>query len=475
MRLRPPPSFDALTEQYGANYKWMLLIVVGIGTVAGVLSTSSFNVAINALAQDFGLGHERVQWTMTGFMVAMTLAMLPAPWLLDHIGFRRLFLSATTLLVLSSIAGSLANQFPLVVAARVLQGCATGVLQPLSALVILRLFPSYLQGQASGLLMLGLGLTPAVAPAFGGMLIDRFGWQAIFCLNLPFGLLALLAGFFLLPSPREIKRHPFDWLGAGLLSIATLATVEGITSLQHSGLFAVWTLGSFLLAGALVVGFVLHAQHAPLPIISPDIFRSRTFSMGSLVSFTYGFGLFGSTYLIPVFLQHALGYSATAAGSALIPGGIALIMATPVAGRMIDRYSPQQVTIWGLALFGLSFFLFFALGGRVNYLELIVATVLGRLGLGLILPALNLATIRDLAAHQHAESSVVVSYARQLGGVFGVAVIAVFIEWRAQVLATQPDSLPTAYAQGFLALGLLMVPAICAAWQMESRPAAQEG
>lgn len=473
MRLPVPPSFDTLTERYGERYKWMLLIVVGIGTVAGVLSTSSFNVAINALAQDFGLGQERVQWAMTGFMAAMTLAMLPAPWLLDRIGFRKLFMSALILLVLSSIAGSLATSFPMVVAARVLQGCATGVLQPLSALVILRLFPPHLQGQASGLLMLGLGLTPAVAPAFGGVLIDRFGWQSIFYLNLPFGLLALAAGIFLLPTPREIRRHPFDWLGAGLLSGATLAMVEGIASLQHSGLVAVWTLGSFLLAAVFVVGFVLHARRAQQPIISPDIFRSRTFSMGTLVSFTYGFGLFGSTYLIPVFLQHALGYTATAAGSVLIPGGIALILSTPVAGRMVDRFSPRQVTIWGLVLFGLSFFIFFALGGKVDYTELIVATVLGRIGLGLILPALNLATVRDLEAHHHAQSSVVVSYARQLGGVFGVAVLAVFTEGRVQALAGQPDGLPLAYAQGFLLIGLTMLAAVCAAWWMKGQPAAQ--
>ncbi len=288
-----------------------------------------------------------------------------------------------------------------------------------------------------------------------------------------FGLLALLAGIFLLPSPREIRRHPFDWLGAGLLSGATLAMVEGIASLQHSGLVSVWTLGSFLLAAVLVVGFVLHARRARQPIISLDIFRSRTFSMGTLVSFTYGFGLFGSTYLIPVFLQHALGYTATAAGSVLIPGGIALILSTPVAGRMVDKFSPQQVTIWGLVLFGLSFFIFFALGGKVDYTELIVATVLGRIGLGLILPALNLATVRDLAAHQHAQSSVVVSYARQLGGVFGVAVIAVFTEWRVQALAALPDGLPLAYAQGFLFIGLTMLAAVCAAWRMKGQPAAQ--
>src|ERR1035437_754907 len=108
--------------------------------------------------------------------------------------------------------------------------------------------------------------------------------------------------------------------------------------------------------------------------------------MGSLVSFAYGFGLYASTYLIPVFLQNALGFSATSAGLALIPSGIALALTIPLAGRMADQYSPQWITVGGLALFGLSFLLFAVLGGQISYAELIVVTVIGRLGLGLILP-----------------------------------------------------------------------------------------
>lgn len=168
-------SFDALSQRHGSRYRWLLPITVAIGTIAGVPATSAFNVAVTALSRQFGLGHDQVQWAVTGFMAAMTLSMLPTSWLLDRIGFRRLFLAAVVVLTVASVAGSLAQSFDEVVLARVLQGAAAGILQPLGTLVVLRLFPPHRQDRASGLLTLGLVITPAVAPAFGGVLVDHFG------------------------------------------------------------------------------------------------------------------------------------------------------------------------------------------------------------------------------------------------------------------------------------------------------------
>lgn len=465
-------SFDTLSQHYGPHYKWRVLFLVGIGVVAGVLATSSFNVAAPALTRHFGLGQDQVQWVMTGFMSAMTLAMLPTSWLLDRIGFRRIFLGAIAMLALSSGAGFIAPTFPLVVGARILQGAAAGVLQPMGVLALMRLFPSESQGRASGVLTFGIALVPAVAPALGGVLLDRFGWQAIFLLDLPFCLVAAVAGLYLLPLPRQITLRPFDWTGAGWLSLATLALLGGVASLQQHGLAAPRTLAGLALCGAASLLFVRHAGRTPEPIISLALFRQRTFAMGSIVSFAYGFGLYASTYLIPVFLQNALAYPASAAGMALVPSGIALVLTLPLAGRMADRHSPKWITVAGLGLFGGSFLIFALRGGQIDYAELIATTVLGRIGLGLILPALSLATLRHLEAHQLGQSSVLVSYTRQLGGVMGIAIAAVFVEWRESVHGRVPPGIYSAYAQAFLLLSGVFLVALVAACLMKSEPAA---
>ncbi|MDR2837437.1 MAG: MFS transporter, partial [Azonexus sp.] len=205
------------------------MFILSLGTVAGVLSTSSFNVAVPALARHFGIGQGLVQWTMTGFLAAMTVAMLPASWLLDRLGFRIVFLLAIGVMLFASIGGYFAPTFSLVVAARILQGAAAGVLQPMGTLALMRLFAPEIRGRASGLLIFGIALTPAIAPSLGGVLLDRFGWQAIFLLGAPFAVAAGLMAFRLLPAPRPSERQAFDWPGVFWLTLATLALIESIS------------------------------------------------------------------------------------------------------------------------------------------------------------------------------------------------------------------------------------------------------
>lgn len=469
MSLLPSPAtYDDLSERHGAAYKWIVLAVIALGTVAGVLSTSSFNVAVPAMMRHFGIGQEQVQWAMTGFMAAMAVGMLPTSWLLDRIGLRRVFLAGQLTLMAASVFGFFAPSFALVVLARIVQGLAAGVLQPIAMLALLRLFPREIQGRASGLLTFSIALTPAIAPALGGLLLERFGWEAIFLLGLPFGLLAGGAALYLLPLPRELVSRRFDWAGLGWLSLATVAIVEGVASLQHSGLLSPWTLGQLGLALAAVLLFWRHARRLDAPLIQLKLFGDRTFAMGSLVSFSYGFGLYASTYLVPVFLQNVLSYQAAAAGLALLPSGIALVLTLPLAGRLVDRYPPKRVTLAGLLAFGASFVAFALEAGRISYSEIIAATVVGRIGLGLILPALNLAALRHVAASQLGQAAVVSSYARQLGGVVGIAVVAVFVQWRESVHGTSAAGLQTAYSQGFLLLAAVFLLAVVAAARMQA-------
>ena len=462
--------FDDLSIRYGPRYKWLVLSVIGTGIVAGVLSTSSFNVAVPALTRSFGLGQHQVQWAMTGFMVAMTLAMLPTSWLLDRFGFRKVFLTAVVMLALTSIAGSLSPGFSWVVGARILQGAATGVLQPLGVLAVMRLFPAHMQGRASGVLSFGIVLAPAVAPALGGVLLDHFGWQAIFLITLPFCAVSGISGLYLLPLPRKIQARDFDWLGSSLLTLATLAFVEVTVSLQHHELLDAWTLFLVGLATGVLALFIRHAKRARTPIVNLALFRHRSFSMGCLVSFAYGFGLYASTYLIPVFLQNAMKFSATSAGFALVPAGIALALTIPLAGRMADHHSPKWVTVGGLLLFGVSFVLFAAFGGRISHAELVGTTVIGRVGLGLILPALSLATLRHLDSEHLTQSSVVITYTRQLGGVLGIAIAAVFVEWRETIHGRMAPGIYTAYSQSFLLLAVVFLLALTAACFMKAHP-----
>lgn len=475
MRCLPPVrTREELIARHGEAFKWLALTVVGLGTIAAVLATTSFNVAVPALGAYYGLGQHQVQWAITGFMAALTVAMLPTPWLLDRIGFRRLFLGANLLLGVSSVAGALGDSFSFVVAMRTVQGVAAGLLQPLPMLAVMRLFPSGSQGRAHGLLGFGIVLAPAVAPALAGVLLDRFGWPSIFLMSLPFCVIAGILGLYLLPRHEAARRQPFDWQGVGILCAASLLAIDFIASLRGSGLFAPRTSLVLVLSMVCVVAFVRHARRAAAPIVSLDIFAERSFAMAGLVTVVYGFGLYASTYLIPVFLQSALGYDATHAGLALLPSGILLAIVIPLAGVLTDRYSPRWITVWGLVLFGVSFVLFAWRGGEISYAEVIAFSLVGRLGLGLTVPALMVATMAHVVPARLGQASMVSNYTRQLGGVLGVAVVAVFVEWRTTVHGALADGVFVAYVEAFLLLALSFALAVAFAVRMRPRTASME-
>ncbi|ENO78599.1 DHA2 family efflux MFS transporter permease subunit [Thauera sp. 63] len=475
MRCLPPVrTRDELIARHGEAFKWLALTVVGLGTIAAVLATTSFNVAVPALGAYYGLGQHQVQWAITGFMAALTVAMLPTPWLLDRIGFRRLFLGANLLLGVSSVAGALGDSFSFVVAMRTVQGVAAGLLQPLPMLAVMRLFSPGSQGRAHGLLGFGIVLAPAVAPALAGVLLDRFGWPSIFLMSLPFCVIAGILGLYLLPRHEAALRQPFDWQGVGILCAGSLLAIDFIASLRGSGLFAPRTSLVLVLSMVCVVAFVRHARRATAPIVSLDIFAERSFAMAGLVTVVYGFGLYASTYLIPVFLQSALGYDATHAGLALLPSGMLLAVVIPLAGVLTDRYSPRWITVWGLLLFGVSFVLFAWRGGEISYAEVIGFSLVGRLGLGLTVPALMVATMAHVVPARLGQASMVSNYTRQLGGVLGVAVVAVFVEWRTTVHGALADGVFVAYVEAFLLLALSFALAVAFAVRMRPRTAFME-
>lgn len=168
-----PGSLQALTARYGESFRWYFLLSLMVGTIASLMSSTVVNVAIPDLSHHFNLGQERAQWVSSAFMAASTVAMLTTPWLLSRYGYRRTYIAMLLLLGTGGIVGGMAHQFHLVLLARILEGIAAGVLQPIPAIIILYAFPPHQQGRASGLFGMGVVLAPALGPTVGGILIDR--------------------------------------------------------------------------------------------------------------------------------------------------------------------------------------------------------------------------------------------------------------------------------------------------------------
>jgi predicted MFS family arabinose efflux permease len=307
-----------------------------------------------------------------------------------------------------------------------------------------------------------------VAPAIGGLLIDHFGWQAVFLMSLPFCALAWPSALRYLPNEISAERHDFDWNGTAALFLMTVSLL-GFASTIRGGLGTLWWSGSqVLLALASLAWFLRHARSHSHAIVKLAVFAHKPAIMGLIVSFVFGFGVYGSSYLIPVYLQSVLGLSATQSGGVLVPGGVVLAISMPIAGWLADHSQPRLISVTGLLLFALSFFGMWYYSSGISYLALLLLTVLGRIGISLLSASLIQAARHGLHVSLSGQLAMLMSYVRMLGGFLGIALIAVFVEWRAASLGSSGLAGAQAYNEGFLLSAIIMLLAMVAAWRMKA-------
>lgn len=467
------PTLEELRERYGARHKWLILITLMIGTMASILSSTIVNVAVPDLSQHFTLGQERAQWVAAGFMLAMTLSMLTTPWLLLRFGLRRTYAGAILLLLFGGVVGGFSINYPMLLSMRVVEGLAAGIIQPIPAIVVLRAFEQKEQGRAMGIFGFGVVLAPALGPSVGGFLVEHFGWRSIFFVVVPFCLLVLYLVRRLLAvnSPMMGEAKPLDWKGLLLASIGTIGLLNGMVHL-HDGLLQA---GPMLALGiAALCAFVLYQLRAEAGLMNMQLFRYRQFAMGALVAFIYGAGLFGSTYLLPVYMQMALHYAPTEAGLVLLPAGVVLACTIVLAGKLADRFPANILVSIGLSLLALSFGLMASGSAATGYFTLVAWAIIGRIGLGFVLPALSLGAMRGVEFDMIAQGASIINFLRQLGGAIGVSLAGVVLEWRLAVHQAEATGQIRAFNETFLMVALFCGAAVLAAWHMKapsSKPA----
>ncbi len=475
MQASAPTTIEQLRERHGPRFRWLVLLTVMVGMMASIMSSTIVNVAVPDMSRYFQIGQDRAQWISASFMASTTLALLLTPWLLQRYGLRKTYIGATLLLMAGGIIGGLSGNYPVMISMRVLEGIAAGILTPIPNVVIMREFPANRQGRAIGIFGFGVVLAPAIGPAVGGVLVEQFGWRSIFFVVVPFCLVALELARRYLPvvSTFLAPPKPFDWTGLFLATISTLAVLNGLVELQGEHALR----GTLLMAGGLAGfgGFAFHQLRAAHPLLNMRLFQHQPFTMGAIVAFVYGVGLFGSTYLLPIYLQAALDFSPSKAGFIMLPAGLALAMTMPVAGRLADKLRASRLVAAGVAGMAASLVLMATVSTTTSILVLMLWVIIGRIGIGTIMPALSLGAMRGLSPAEIPQAASVSNFLRQLGGAIGVSLIGILLEWRlaahgVTLLGTGGDAARVAaFDESFLLLAAICVPAIVAAWFMEPR------
>ncbi|MGZ3608861.1 MAG: DHA2 family efflux MFS transporter permease subunit [Ktedonobacteraceae bacterium] len=428
---------QATRRSGGLDYKWILAMVVILGVFMSILDQTIVNIAIPRLQSAFGADIHEVQWVLTAYIVAQGVAVPTAAYFADTLGIKRFYIISLALFTLGSALCGLAWSLPILIVFRVLQGLGGAALFPLSITLLFREFPPAERGTAMGFFGVPALLAPALGPTLGGYLVTFVGWQAIFFINVPIGILAVTLSVILIREYRPEGQRHFDVVGFIFVSLGLIALLYGLSSASTDG----W--GSSTVIGFLSVGFLslaiftaaelLIANRGGQPLLDLRLFTNGPFRAGIIANFFVIFALFGGLFLFPLYLQNTRGLSAFQSGLILLPQALAAMVSTIIGGLLVDRIGVRAVMIPGLLILGYATWqlTFISVDSPYGWLQLMF--VLRGIALGLTVQPLTVAMMSMISPRQLAQASSLSTVARAVASSLGIAILATVVQTQTQV------------------------------------------
>ena len=443
-------NFDAAPK----IHKWPAATAAMLGMMTTIMASTMVNVAIADIMGAFGVGQDQVHWLQTGFLSATTVFMLLNAWFVNNFGMKRTFLMATAAFTAAGVFGQLVPTFEGVIAARVVQGACAGTLQPLSLSVIFAAFPPEERGKAMGIFGVGTMLGPALGPLYGGIIIDNLDWRYVFTGAIPFMAIGGVLAYRYLPGRgEEVGKGRFNWVSLVLVVTAITSFLNGINHGQREAWDTPLTQSLLLVAALSTMAFIEVESRTKFPLLNVRLFTFRSFAVVTMVGFVFGVGMFGSFYLMPVFLRTVQGFTGTKAGLLLMYADAITFFVFPVAGWLVHRVKPVYPVAAGMFLFALSSAALSQVETNSGFWFLVGWTAVGRVGLGLAIPALTAAALHDLDKSLLSYGAGTMTFIRMMGGALGVNCLAMVIDTRtahySDVMATSQTTL-TGTTDGFV-------------------------
>jgi DHA2 family multidrug resistance protein len=407
--------------------KWVIAGTVMLGTIMAVLDSSIVNVALPDMTASLGSTLEQITWVVAGYILANVIIMPILGLLSARFGRKNFYMFSVALFTLASALCGFAGTLGTMVAARVLQGIGGGALITLSQAIIRETFPPEEQGTAMGLYGMGVVLAPAIGPTLGGWITDNWSWPWVFFVNVPIGVLNLVLIQRFIHDPPYLVREKgkIDWLGLGLMmaglgSLQLMLEQGGTYDWFHSGYISL--LGTVAAAGILL--FVWRELSTDRPAVDLRILRNIPFASATFIGGVLGMALNGSIFLLPLFLQQLLGYSAMDSGLTLIPRSLSMAFLMPVAGRLYNRLGPRKMVGAGLLVSAYGFWDLSRMTLDVGFWDLFLPQLWQGIGFSLIFVALSTAALASIQRPQMTAAAGLYNVTRQVFGSIGISLAA---------------------------------------------------
>ncbi|MGC2300027.1 MAG: DHA2 family efflux MFS transporter permease subunit [Acidobacteriaceae bacterium] len=426
--------------------RWAIALTVTLATFMEVLDTSIANVALPHIAGGLGASQDEATWVLTSYLVSNAVILPASAYLVSFIGRKRFYMICVALFGISSMLCGLAPSLPLLIFFRVLQGAGGGGLQPSEQAILADTFPPRQRGQAFAVYGMAVVLAPAIGPTLGGWITDNYDWRWIFFINVPIAILSLILTSRIVEDPPHIKNEValsrkrglnLDYTGFGLLAVGFGSLQFVLDKGQEDDWFGSHLITTFfvLCVGALLtlaIWEVIQIRRGHRPILDLTMFRNRNFSFSFLLMFVLGFTLFGTTVLIPQFVQVMMGYTAERAGLVISPGGIAILILMPLVGFLVGRADLRYLIAIGFTILALSLAALHTIDTQASYSYIAWMRIFQASGLAFLFVPINALSYTDVPPQKNNDVSGLMNLARNIGGSSGTSFFVTTLARRSQ-------------------------------------------
>ncbi|RJX38824.1 DHA2 family efflux MFS transporter permease subunit [Paenibacillus pinisoli] len=384
------PTNPPAPEEGSFSLKAILppLIAIVVGMIMVILDSTVVNNAIPKLVEYFDTDLKTIQWTITGYTLALSAVIPLAGWMSDKFGIKQIFMTTIALFTIGSVLCGIAQTPEQLILFRIIQGLGGGMVGPIGMAMVFKLAPPERRGSIMGVLGIPMLIAPAFGPVLSGWLVDSVSWHWIFMINLPIGIIAFILGYKYLPKSARHAAPHLDIIGMCLAPIAfsmlAFGVSEGGTSWTSASAITGLTVG-----GIALILFIIVELRQKQPLLELRAFKSSDFTRGIVLTWVIQLALFGALLIVPLYLQGVMHYSALESGWILMPYAICAAIGMPISGRLFDKIGARPLAICGLSVVSIALFILSGLSMDTPlWLIMVCISVMG-LGMGFSMMPLN--------------------------------------------------------------------------------------
>jgi EmrB/QacA subfamily drug resistance transporter len=409
---------------------WAILLTLSLGFFMTLLDLTIVNIAMPSMIDQLHASLDEILWVINAYVLILAVLLITAGRLGDVRGQRNLFIFGVAAFTIASLLCGISQNPAELIAARCVQGLGAAMLMPQTMAIIVATFPPERRGAALGVWGAVAGVATIAGPTLGGFLVTTFDWRWIFFINLPIGVIVLIAAFTVIPSVRQERRHRMDLGGVLIATVALFCLAFALTEGQRYHWNAwIWGLGAA--AVVLLVVFLLQqrTQQAKEPLLPFSLFRDRNYSVLNFIAAAVSVGMVGLFLPLTIYLQSVLGYSALKSGLVLAPMSVVSMFVAPVAGRMSDRIGGKYILMFGLALYaaGMAWIVLLAEPGT-HWPAFLPGLLVAGLGIGCVFAPMATEAMRGIEPRMAGAASGVYNTIRQIGSVVGSAAMGAILQ-----------------------------------------------